>query len=334
MAELSVMTSTYPAAHLSRGGVHQQILRTEAGLRARFPDVRVRGFDPLDWADVDVLHVFSLDPSQLAVAKAFKAKGKKVVVTPIFMSVFESEKRLALYRRGMKLPGVFSFFKSARGLLEAADGVIAMIRAEADGLERLFPGAARRIRVIPNMGFPDVLPPVRSDPGEHLLYVGVIEPRKNLRGAIALAKAAKVPLKVCGTPVPGQEAYAELCRKEAGPETEFLGFVPGGSDRLADLYARSLACVLLSRREAAPLIIREAALQGRVTIVPAAMPNQDDFEPFLVRTPEKGTPDPAAVLAEAARVSASAALLRQAAPTDARIAEAHLDEYRRVLDGR
>ena len=334
MADFTVMTSTYPGAHLSRGGVHHQVSRTEAGLRARYPQLRVRGFDPLDWEDVDVLHVFSLDPSQLAVARAFKAKGKKVVVTPIFMSVFEPEKRLKLYRLGVKLPGVFSFFRTARELLETADGVIAMIRAEADGLQRLFPGAARRMRVIPNMGFPDTPPPLRREPGEHLLYVGVIEERKNLRGAIALAKAAGVPLKVCGVPVPGQEAYADLCRKEAGPETEFLGFVQSGSDRLRDLYARSLACVLLSRREAAPLIIREAALQGRATVVPEAMPNQDDFEPFLVRVPAKGAPDPAPVLANTRRVAETAELLRQAAPTDRQIAEAHFDEYRRVLDGR
>ena len=77
-----------------------------------------------------------------------------------------------------------------RELLGLADAILPNSRAEADQLVRLFGADPARIRVVPNgvePRFADADPAIfreRMATGDFVLYVGRIEPRKNVLGLI------------------------------------------------------------------------------------------------------------------------------------------------------
>lgn len=123
---------------------------------------------------------------------------------------------------------------------------------------------ARPTAVLP---MPLRLPPPPLDrPREGLLCVARLTPLKGVDRAIGLARALGLPLTVIGD----GPASASL-RRLAGPETRFLGRLERAET--AGWYARSQACVLLSRAdqdgsgaEGLGLTLIEAMAHGTVAI--------------------------------------------------------------------
>jgi alpha-1,3-rhamnosyl/mannosyltransferase len=95
-----------------------------------------------------------------------------------------------------------------------------------------------------------------------VLSVGVVEPRKNQRAAVAAAQAAGLPLIIAG-PVGDQPLAVELRRLGARVE----GYVE--TDRLVELYRGAACLVQASVHEGFGLPVLEAMACGTpVVIVP------------------------------------------------------------------
>ena len=93
-------------------------------------------------------------------------------------------------------------------------------------------------------------------PDEYLLFVGTVEPRKNLKGLVAaLAHLPEPPLLV----VAGADGWGETGVTE-GDGVRFLGFVAG--DDLAGLYGGASVFCYPSEREGYGLPVLEAMAQG------------------------------------------------------------------------
>lgn len=94
-------------------------------------------------------------------------------------------------------------------------------------------------------------------PDEYLLFVGTLEPRKNLRGLVEARRRLDDPLPLV---VVGATGWGDLGLDDNDPDVRFLGFVP--SDHLAALYAGATVFCYPSEREGYGLPVLEAMAQG------------------------------------------------------------------------
>jgi glycosyltransferase involved in cell wall biosynthesis len=160
-----------------------------------------------------------------------------------------------------------------RALLETADVVLPNSEAEARQLVDLFAIDARRIRVVPNgvqstftHASPNLFRAERGA-GDFVLYVGRIEPRKNVLGLVKAIAATGLPLVVIGAPPPGCEPYVEACHRAAPPMTQWLPAIDHEDPLLGSAYAAARVFALPSWFETPGLAALEAALAGCAVVI-------------------------------------------------------------------
>jgi glycosyltransferase involved in cell wall biosynthesis len=109
----------------------------------------------------------------------------------------------------------------------------------------------------------------RSAQGEEdfVLFVGRIEPRKNVLGLVRAVRDLGLPLFVVGAPPPGHEDYAATCRRVGGPPVRWLGTLDHDAPQLASTYAAARVFALPSWFETPGLAALEAALAGAAVVI-------------------------------------------------------------------
>ena len=264
------------------GGGENQLVQTGRALEALGVEIRLFSpwVDKLD--DARLLHLFGMSVEGLELARVAKARSIPVVLSPIswheprsIFALADSKARAAVdvLKWGAKVA-----FPTApswkRALLTLADAVLPNSRAEADQLIRLFGVDGRRIAVVPNgvePRFADATPQVfRESTGlsdDFILYVGRIEPRKNVLRLIEAAQLADLPLVVIGDPTPSAASYFQACLKARGANTHFLPAVAHDAPLLASAYAASRVFALPSWFETPGLAALEAGLSGSALVV-------------------------------------------------------------------
>ena len=263
----------------SPGGGENQLVQT--GRRLEALGVPVRPFNP--WADsIDgarLVHLFGMSREGLELAKVARARAVPVVLSPICWY----EPRAIAALAGSRLHAARDLAKWAaqrvaprwprwrRELLELGDALLPNSRAEADQLMRLFAVDPTKVRVVPNgvePRFAEASPDhwrSRFGAEPFVLYVGRIEPRKNVLGLVKAARAAGLPLVVIGDAPPGREAYWHACRS-AG-EVRRLPAVRHDDPLLASAYASARVQALASWFETPGLAALEAAAAGAAVVV-------------------------------------------------------------------
>ena len=163
--------------------------------------------------------------------------------------------------------GVRMMNRSLEAIIRRADLVICS--SEATRLDCMVAGiAADRLRLVP-LGVDvtevsaDAVERVRRRyllPEEFVLFVGTLEPRKNLS---RLADAMSRPNMPGPLVVAGAEGWGDVGIADSG-DTRFLGFVPDGD--LAPLYAAATVFAYPSEREGFGLPVAEALAQGAAVV--------------------------------------------------------------------
>jgi glycosyltransferase involved in cell wall biosynthesis len=262
------------------GGGENQVVQTGRHLEAQ--GATVRPFSPwLDRLDAArLLHLFGMSREGLELARVAHARGVPVVLSPICWynpralaalapSKLAAGRDVAKWLVRRVWPSCPSW---RRELLGLADAVLPNSQAEAHQLVRVFGTEARRIHVVPNGVEPRFARAsstwfsARFGTGAFVLYVGRIEPRKNVLGLTRAVAECGLPLVAVGAPPPGQEAYFTACRR-AGADARWLGALDHDDPLLASAYAAARVVALPSWFETPGLAVLEAALAGAAVVV-------------------------------------------------------------------
>jgi len=159
--------------------------------------------------------------------------------------------------------GVGVFTRSLAIIRRRADLVLCSSQATMD--DCVYAGLdSDRLRLVPLGVDVDPAPPAEvarvralyTLPERYLLFVGTVEPRKNLRGLAAAVAMLDEPLPLV---VAGAEGWGEI-GIEADIDIRFLGFVP--HEDLHPLYAGAHVFCYPSEREGYGLPVLEAMAQG------------------------------------------------------------------------
>ncbi|QFT54616.1 glycosyltransferase family 1 protein [Microbulbifer sp. THAF38] len=150
--------------------------------------------------------------------------------------------------------------------VKLADSVIAVSEATANELRQSFPSCAEKIVTIYEAPFLEVSE-VPGPPGEYFLFVGTIEPRKNLKRLLEAYSLYRervtdpLPLKICGGKGWGMpELKGKVQELDLEESVEILGYIT--DDQLPKLYREARALLIPSLYEGFGLPIVEAYSQG------------------------------------------------------------------------
>ena len=278
---MAIYYYVYPSAFQNPGGGEVQLLKTKEYLEKR--GLVIRLYD--QWRDKlqkgDLLHVFGSVKYCYGLMRTAKEAGTKILLSTI--SWFDWRSALHTYsdprQRALNVirhlaktcfPWVPSLRKS---MMQISDLLLPNSEAEAEQLIRYFRMKRDQIAVVPN-GVDPIFE--RSDPKlfvdryglkDFFLCVGRMEPRKNQRALVRAHRGMKKPLVVIGETVSRYKDYESLCRKEAGENVHFLGYLPMDSDLLRSAYAACDTFVLPSWFETPGLAALEAALAGAKVVI-------------------------------------------------------------------
>lgn len=187
-------------------------------------------------------------------------------LTPLLFPYWHSWRNRVTFRR--QLPGT----------LRAAKRIVAVSQATARDLERRFPTCADRVLVIPNGVDPALAPAsgalvdaIRRGldaPRGYVLFVGTLEPRKNLTTLLDAWERVRnllpdsPPLLVAGAK--GWRSAALRRRLQRAPGVRYLGRLP--RPRLVEVLQGALAFVYPSLYEGFGLPVAEAMACGLAVI--------------------------------------------------------------------
>ena len=272
----SVLVHAPSAAFQAPGGGEVQLVSTARHLEAI--GVAVRPFVP--WVDriedARVLHLFGIAPEGYALAKLAKARGIPVCLSTIcwyepraIWALGDGIVRKSLdiskwcvRRLAPRLPSWKGSF------LRSVDRLLPNSNAEAEQLRRLFDVDPSKVRVVPNGVEPRkwaVGPELfreRFGAGEFALFVGRVEPRKNLLNCIRGAIRAGVRLVVVGAAPPGHEDYERTCRRIGGGQVTWVGHLAHDDPLLESAYESAGVLALPSWFETPGLVALEAGRSG------------------------------------------------------------------------
>jgi len=217
----------------------------------------------------------------LELAHRARSRGTPVILSPICWfepsALWTLEPRWTRRLSGLAAWSIRRIVPSLPGwrrdLLALSDRILPNSRAEARQLGTLFGVDPQRIEVVPNgvlgafrSGSPALFHS-RYGGADFVLFVGRIEPRKNLLGLIRAVRSLGLPLVVIGEAPSEDRDYLELCCGEGGDRVRWLGARDHDDPLLASAYAAARVFALPSWFETPGLAALEAALAGTAIVI-------------------------------------------------------------------
>lgn len=263
------------------GGAGVQFLKTyeyvnKAGIKVKKFDMHS---DKLE--NFDIIHNFEMNRDTWSLFSIAKEEGLKLAVSSVYwppVSVFKSDEKkkdlgkLIFEKLGKIWPNQFNPFFIAypyRGFLEKADIILPNSKMEAITISKRFGIPIKKFHVVPN-GVDKRFINAKADAfikkykmKDFVLFVGRIDPRKNILRMIRAVKKLGLKTVIIGHTSPKLQYYLEMCKKEAeGADIHFLGGFPAESEILMSAYAAAKTFVLPSWFETPGLVALEAGLAG------------------------------------------------------------------------
>ena len=263
------------------GGAGVQFLKTyeyvkKAGVDAKKFDMHT---DKLE--NFDVFHNFEMNRDTWNIFSMAKEEGMGLAVSSVYwppVNVFKSDEKMKdlgklIFEKFANFwPSQFNPFFIAypyKGFLNKADIILPNSLMEARTIAKRFGIPIKKFHVVPNgvdKKFINAKPDLfikKYKMRDFVLFVGRIDPRKNILRMIRAVKKLKLKTVIIGHTSPKLQYYLEMCKKEAeGADIHFLGSFPAESEILMSAYAAAKTFVLPSWFETPGLVALEAGLAG------------------------------------------------------------------------
>ena len=253
---------------LAHGGLQIQIEKTKEALKAIGVEVEyLRWWD--DSQNGDVIHFFGrANPSHIDFAHA---KGMKYVMSELLTgqgSRTTKELRLQgvcerILRRFVPATFLANFRWDA---YLKADACIVLTEWEAEVTRLLFAPPPDRLYVVPNGVEQEffITPANLIKRGDELVCTATITERKRVLELAEAAVAARVPVRILGSPYGKDDPYHLRFLALAKRHSDFVRYTGPVNDRaeLARIYQSARGFVLLSTMESLSLSALEAAASG------------------------------------------------------------------------
>ena len=282
---MKVLFTTRASLFAQPGGDTLQITQTAAALKDLGVDVtiKLRG-ETRDYDAYDLIHFFNIGRPADIIGDLHRI-NKPIIVSSIWVDYSEWEAQQGGLRAALiNLLGKFAIEyiktvgrafanadylpgwqylrlgqkKSMQLIMSKAVRVIASSSSESNRLNKVF-NTAPKTEVL-TLGVQQELIGAPVQDREGVLCVGRIEGLKNQLHAIAAAKNAPWHLKIIGKPAVNQRKYYQKCRKAAGNNVSFLGWLL--PEHLSQAYQEAKVLVLPSYFETFGLVALEALANG------------------------------------------------------------------------
>ncbi len=288
------------------GGDSVQVQKTAAELRKLGVQADVyKASDTINYEQYDLLHFFNIiRPSDHLYH--IRRSNKPYVVSTIYLeySGFDRRGRGAGHRLLFGLlresgaeyiKNLFRFFKrqdklisteyiwghhrAIKSILRNAAAILPNSQSEGNRVVRDF-GFEGSSYVVPNGIDADIFGEIPGDvKREHkVICVAQVFGMKNQHLVIDACKKLGVALDIIGNPPPNHTGYYEMCRRIAGPDVSFYGFLT--QEQLVRHYASAKVHALPSWFETTGLSSLEAAAQGCNLVVSSLGDTADYFDGY------------------------------------------------------
>ena len=280
---MKILFNCNNTAFQSKGGGEVLLLKTKEYLEKG--NIKIKFFD--QWQDkiedYGILHNFGLSANCYDLINLSYNKNIPIVVTPIYSwpsirfairSGFTLDHKLKL--------GIYAFFHNTnfinnltavKKILNKANKILPDSKIEADLLSKTFKinknkfypvpcGVDSRFYKTSKKEFVD-----KYGLEDFVLYVGRIDPRKNVLKLIRIMNKLKFPLVIIGRNLPHEKEYYDMCKKLAKNNIHFLGWIDHESSLLESAYAAAKVVVLPTFLETPGLSTLEGGLAGANIVV-------------------------------------------------------------------
>ena len=249
---MKILFNMHPAGFQTRifGGAQIQLLKTKEYLEKI--EVNVKNFDMYHdkIENFEVFHNFEMNRDTYMLYSQAKEQGIKIALSSIYWvhtNMLLSEDKLKSI--GKLISEKLAFWQSPlnpffrlypyTSFLEMADIILPNSKMEAEHISKRFKIDIKKFHVVPNgvdKKFANVKPHLfikKYDIKNFVLFVGRIDPRKNLLKFIRAVKQLDLPAVIIGHTSSYHKNYLELCKKEAeGTNIKFLGALKPESEIL------------------------------------------------------------------------------------------------------
>jgi glycosyltransferase involved in cell wall biosynthesis len=253
---------------LAHGGLQIQIERTKQALEIAGVEVEyLRWWD--DSHRGDIIHFFGrANPSHIDFAHA---KGMKYVMSELLTgqgSRTRTQLRVqSMIEKALRAVVPPTFLANFRwDAYHKADACIFLTEWEAEVARLLFSPPPHQLHVVPNGVEPEFFLSASATPsrGDELVCTATITERKRVLELAEAAVAARVPVRVLGSPYGKDDPYYLRFLALAERHSDFVRYTGPVNDRaeLARIYQSARGFVLLSTMESLSLSALEAAASG------------------------------------------------------------------------
>jgi glycosyltransferase involved in cell wall biosynthesis len=272
------------------GGAEVQIMKTIEYVNELNEGVNIELFNMWDHKieDYDIIHIFkptNFQSESLSLAKFANDRGIKTVISPIYYQTPEMRERifpnrfikyLTICRDELSKLALFNSldpFRSFKRLANMTDMFLPNTQAEKEYICKTFSISPAKCFLIPNAVEPEyAFGNTRLFKDKHgfdnyILFVGRIEPRKNLDKLIKCFVESELETKLVIIGKIADKEYHQSCIKESNENVLFLPPMPSKSELLMSAYKAAKVVALPSYFETPGLAALEGGLAGANIVI-------------------------------------------------------------------
>jgi len=300
----------------SPGGDTIQMLKTKEYIEKLRIKVDISNELEVDLKEYDLVHLFNLIRPQEVYLQTKNAKnqGKKIVLSPIYVSYVEYERKarggivqlisnilskysieyLKIFIRGIKNKEfhkgtkkvlVKGYYKALREIVKNVDIFLPNSESEMRRVKNDFNLKNPRYIVVPNavdqkiFDYHNVKVEGLKQFEKCVLCVGRIEGRKSQLNLVRAVKDLPYKLVFIGKPAPNHIKYYKKIKKEAGDNVIFKDYIP--HHKLPQYYKAAKVHALISWMETTGLSSLEAGIMGCNLVITDKGDTKDYFSDYV-----------------------------------------------------